>query len=71
LGGTLCKIGSPLLSFLLCSLCTPLQTTPYVKDRFDYAVKNNSERQLKIEISNFVIQQNDIGRQFTNVCILE
>jgi len=26
LGGTLCKIGSPLLSFLLCSLCTPLQT---------------------------------------------
>jgi hypothetical protein len=25
LGGTLCKIGSPLLSFLLCSLCTPLQ----------------------------------------------
>jgi hypothetical protein len=27
LGGTLCKIGSPLLSFLLCSLCTPLQTT--------------------------------------------
>lgn len=47
------------------------ETTPYVKDRFDYAVKNNSERQLKIEISNFVIQQNDIGRQFTNVCILE
>jgi hypothetical protein len=27
LGGTLCKIGSPLLSFLLCSLCTPLQPT--------------------------------------------
>jgi len=26
LGGTLCKIGSPLLSFLLCSLCTPLQS---------------------------------------------
>ena len=25
MGGTLCKIGSPLLSFLLCSLCTPLQ----------------------------------------------
>ena len=24
MGGTLCKIGSPLLSFLLCSLCTPL-----------------------------------------------
>ena len=26
MGGTLCKIGSPLLSFLLCSLCTPLQS---------------------------------------------
>ena len=25
MGGTLCKIGSPLLNFLLCSLCTPLQ----------------------------------------------
>nr|DAE79291.1 MAG TPA: hypothetical protein [Caudoviricetes sp.] len=25
MGGTLRKIGSPLLSFLLCSLCTPLQ----------------------------------------------
>ena len=23
----MCKIGSPLLSFLLCSLCTPLQET--------------------------------------------
>ena len=23
----MCKIGSPLLSFLLCSLCTPLQQT--------------------------------------------
>jgi hypothetical protein len=29
LGGTLCKIGSPLLSFLLCSLCTPLLSKPY------------------------------------------
>jgi hypothetical protein len=31
LGGTLCKIGSPLLSFLLCSLCTPLQIMKKVK----------------------------------------
>ena len=29
MGGTLCKIGSPLLSFLLCSLCTPLQKHVY------------------------------------------
>ena len=28
----MCKIGSPLLSFLLCSLCTPLQKLPKVKD---------------------------------------
>ena len=26
----MCKIGSPLLSFLLCSLCTPLQITDKV-----------------------------------------
>jgi hypothetical protein len=32
LGGTLCKIGSPLLSFLLCSLCTPLQRTIFTHD---------------------------------------
>jgi hypothetical protein len=31
LGGTLCKIGSPLLSFLLCSLCTPLQIEVYIQ----------------------------------------
>jgi hypothetical protein len=31
LGGTLCKIGSPLLSFLLCSLCTPLQARTHKK----------------------------------------
>ena len=31
MGGTLCKIGSPLLSFLLCSLCTPLQENVYGK----------------------------------------
>ena len=28
----MCKIGSPLLSFLLCSLCTPLQVLPHVPD---------------------------------------
>ena len=27
----MCKIGSPLLSFLLCSLCTPLQREKYKK----------------------------------------
>lgn len=28
----MCKIGSPLLSFLLCSLCTPLQTILWTCD---------------------------------------
>lgn len=28
----MCKIGSPLLSFLLCSLCTPLQETVFNND---------------------------------------
>ena len=28
----MCKIGSPLLSFLLCSLCTPLQVLPFAPD---------------------------------------
>ncbi|MGI8254629.1 hypothetical protein [Blautia difficilis] len=27
----MCKIGSPLLSFLLCSLCTPLQAVDEIK----------------------------------------
>ena len=31
----MCKIGSPLLSFLLCSLCTPLQPIGLVKKEFD------------------------------------
>ena len=35
MGGTLCKIGSPLLSFLLCSLCTPLQEWDYEKNEVD------------------------------------
>ena len=33
----MCKIGSPLLSFLLCSLCTPLQELDFETyiDKFD------------------------------------
>ena len=42
MGGTLCKIGSPLLSFLLCSLCTPLQSiqdiTETYEDMSEYAI---------------------------------
>ena len=44
MGGTLCKIGSPLLSFLLCSLCTPLQAKDY-KKKF----KKIIEEQVKLQ----------------------
>ena len=47
------------------------ERAPYVKNRFDYAVKNNPERQLTIKISEYTIQENDIGHQFANVCILD
>ena len=47
------------------------ETTPYIKDRFDYAVKNHLEWQLTIKISEYTIQENDIGHQFANVCILD
>jgi intergrase/recombinase len=54
LGGTLCKIGSPLLSFLLCSLCTPLQVILYelknisgVKYMNGYALMTYYEKYLK------------------------
>ena len=47
------------------------ETTPYIKDRFDYAVKNHPEWQLTIKISEYTIQENDIGHQFANVCILD
>lgn len=47
------------------------ETAPYVQSRFEYAKKNNPERELKLKISNYVIQQNDLGRQFANVCILD
>ena len=49
MGGTLCKIGSPLLSFLLCSLCTPLQE----REQNDIILKStlyDSEIKLSDEI---------------------
>lgn len=36
----MCKIGSPLLSFLLCSLCTPLQEPVFVNGDFNDIVAN-------------------------------
>ena len=47
MGGTLCKIGSPLLSFLLCSLCTPLQESVYTKMLLNQSVKMSVLEVLK------------------------
>ena len=47
MGGTLCKIGSPLLSFLLCSLCTPLQATSNKKVFVVYGHDGNAKTQLE------------------------
>ena len=47
MGGTLRKIGSPLLSFLLCSLCTPLQIILRIKE-----VKNNLVIKIKNAFNN-------------------
>ena len=49
MGGTLCKIGSPLLSFLLCSLCTPLQTLEDIEDT-DNAFEKIELNELKAQI---------------------
>ena len=40
MGGTLCKIGSPLLSFLLCSLCTPLQGIENKREKIEAALED-------------------------------
>jgi len=50
LGGTLCKIGSPLLSFLLCSLCTPLQAKQKKKEDEQDAGTMVYHRQLDVSI---------------------
>ena len=46
-----------------------IKTHPYVQDRFTYAKEHNPERNLKINLSKYVIQMNDFGRNFANVCI--
>jgi hypothetical protein len=50
LGGTLCKIGSPLLSFLLCSLCTPLQDRVFESfEEFQTAIIIDNKNILQLE----------------------
>ena len=47
MGGTLCKIGSPLLSFLLCSLCTPLQAKQ--EDNVKRKKKNTENKEIELK----------------------
>lgn len=53
MGGTLCKIGSPLLSFLLCSLCTPLQNSIKKKGTDNYLFPWNDIDDSGIKTKNF------------------
>ena len=55
MGGTLCKIGSPLLSFLLCSLCTPLQKKAINKYIQTNRKNNFVHRRLLAELTNALI----------------
>ena len=69
MGGTLCKIGSPLLSFLLCSLCTPLQYSVYAK----LCINNDSAKTIQKRLKNNVPDNGDIRyliiteRQYQNI----
>ena len=61
MGGTLCKIGSPLLSFLLCSLCTPLQTFNNIRLReYDGSVLSFPGMNPEIELRPH--QKNAVAR---------
>ena len=62
MGGTLCKIGSPLLSFLLCSLCTPLQAK--LLGRNAIGVDINSEA-IKLSNTNLNFTCQESSKIFT------
>ncbi len=52
----MCKIGSPLLSFLLCSLCTPLQAT-ILSTLENYNQLSDAEKET---VENYSILENAI-----------
>ena len=72
----MCKIGSPLLSFLLCSLCTPLQALPLLKCGYteenlttanpaDMEEYYSKEQQMQYGVVAFEIER-ITERQFVN-----
>lgn len=42
---------------------------PFVIDRFEFARANNPNRIFEINVSEYVIQLNDFGKQFIKVCL--
>lgn len=48
-----------------------LETEPYVQEKFAAVKKNNPETNFKITIDEYVIQENDFGRQFSRLCMTD
>lgn len=44
---------------------------PFVLERFEYAKKHNPTRNLTISVNKYVIQQNDFGKRFAQICMAD
>ena len=44
---------------------------PYIKERFEFAKAHNPNRTLEINLSKYVIQENDYGKKFLKICLPE
>lgn len=44
---------------------------PFIKERFEYAKAHNPNRNLEIKLSKYVIQVNDFGKKFMEICLPE
>ena len=47
------------------------KTEPFVLERFEFAKKHNPTRNLTIKVRKYVIQLNDFGRRFIELCITD
>lgn len=46
-----------------------IQNHEYILHKFEYAVQQNPNRNLNISMSKYVIQRNDYGKKFAEVCL--
>lgn len=46
-----------------------IESDSYIQEQYEYAKNNNPKRDLKIEVSKYVIQLNDFGKKFIKFCI--